>query len=422
MRKRTYWIVGGVVGVLVATGAVAAVVIASVQPVPLEATVPTAIAKRADIVSTVRGKGALAAASTASASFTAGGTVTGISVALGQSVSAGQDLATIDPSAADRELEKARGAYAAADVAVDGARANATRARDALEAARIALTGAQQPVSPAPTEGAPDDSVARVASAQQTVRDAESALTGAETEVGNAARARDDASRDVAAAESARAQTTLKAPIAGVVTAINGTIGSVAPGGGSSQDSPGQPTNAGSAGFMQISDTSAWTVTVAVSELDVARVASGQTAIITLPGAENEEVAGEVTIVAPTPSASADGVVTYPVTVKLAAPPKSPRLGLTAFVRIVVGEAKDVLALPNEAISITGPQAGTARVQAKNGRVTVLEVTTGIVGDGMTEIRSGLKAGDKVEIEAPSDTSQPEGGGGDDLGFDSEMQ
>ena len=123
LRKRTYWIVGGVVGVLVATGAVAAVVIASVQPVPLEATVPTAIAKRADIVSTVRGKGALAAASTASASFTAGGTVTGISVALGQSVSAGQDLATIDPSAADRELEKARGAYAAADVAVDGARA-----------------------------------------------------------------------------------------------------------------------------------------------------------------------------------------------------------------------------------------------------------------------------------------------------------
>lgn len=413
MKKRTWWIGGVALGVAAAAATAVVVVIAS-SSAPAEPPSPsttTATVERADVTAAISGKGTLAPLSTANVSFSSGGTVTGISVTLGQTVSAGQDLATIDPAAAERELEKVRSAASAADQGIATARANAARAREALEATRNALRLAQQPPAPVPTptEGAPpteapsaDERAAKIAAAQQAVRDAEGAVATADAEIAGAKRTRADAGRDVDAAEAVRAQTTLKAPIGGVITAVNGTIGSIASGGGASQEPAGQASGAsGAAGFIQISDTSAWTITVAVSELDITKVAVGQAAKISLPGAQNEDIAGAVTIVAPTPSTSTDGVVSYAVTVKLNEPPKNPKMGLTSFVSIVVAEAKDVPTLPSEAITTTEDGAGTVQVRTAKGSTKSVDVTTGVVGDGTTEIRSGLKAGDTVVIDIP---------------------
>ncbi|MFC9559771.1 efflux RND transporter periplasmic adaptor subunit [Agromyces sp. NPDC056965] len=408
MNRRKWWVVGTAVGLTVATAATIAVVSLTPAAAPNPSSEATAVVERSSVVSTVSGKGALAAVSTANASFASAGTVTGIAVTLGQTVTAGQDLATIDPAAADRDLEKARGAHAAAGQAVETARANAARARGALDAARTALQVAAQAPVAAPVEGVPsEDRPAKIAAAQQAVREAETAAATSETEIGGAVRTRDDAARDVAAAESARTQTTLKAPIGGVVTAINGTIGSAAAGGGNSQAGAGQAQAAASnsPGFIQISDTSSWMITVAVSELDVTKVAVGQAAKISLPGAGNEMITGEVTIVSPTPASATDGVVSYPVSVKLNEVPKNPRLGLTAFVEIVVAEAKDVPTLPSEAITETEPGSGGVRMRTAKGAVTFVEVKTGVTGDGKTEIKSGVKPGDTVIIDIP--TGQP---------------
>lgn len=429
MKKRMWWIGGIALGVAAVT--TVAVVVGASASAPSEPAAPkttTATVERADVTAAITGKGTLAPLSTANVSFPSGGTVTGISVTLGQTVSAGQDLATIDPAAADRELEKVRSAASAADQAIGTARANAARARETLEATRNALRIAQLPPAPVPTptEGAPpveqpsaEDRAAKIAAAQQAVRDAEAAVANADTEIAGAKRTRADAGRDVAAAESVRAQTTLKAPIGGVITAINGTIGSIASGGGTSQESGGQTQAAGGgAGFIQISDTSGWTITVAVSEIDITKVVVGQAARISMPGAQNEEIAGAVTIVAPTPSASTDGVVSYAVTVKLNEPPKNPKLGLTSFVSIVVGEAKGVPTVPSEAITPTGDGAGTVRLRSAKGTTKSVEVTTGIVGDGRTEIRSGLKPGDKVEMDIPAaPPMEPGADEGEDMSF-----
>lgn len=365
-------------------------------PAPILAT-----AERATITATVNGKGAIAAASTASAGFVDGGRVRTIAVAVGQTVAAGQELATVDPGPADLALEKTHGALVAAQSALDAARQTAQAGDDALAAAKATLAA----LAPdAPERPGTEATIRELAAQGPTRRDA----------VTQAEKTRDDARRDETAAQTTRDQTTLLAPIAGVVTAVNGTVGTILAGGQSSQagtDGATAVSAGAAAGLVSIADVSSLRVTATVPEADIATVAVGQTATVTLPVKGTEPIAGSVLTVAPTPQSSTDGVVSYAVAIQLAAPPSGVRLGQTAIVAIAVATAEKATVVPAEAVRLTSANKGTVVVHAKSGTTRTAEVTIGISTPTQVQIVDGLKPGDRVQVSLPT---VPAGGGGVD--------
>jgi multidrug efflux pump subunit AcrA (membrane-fusion protein) len=134
-------------------------------------------------------------------------------------------------------------------------------------------------------------------------------------------------------------------------------------------------------------------VVAGYAEADIAKMAPGETATITLPALPASSVTGTVTAVAPTSTVVSD-VVTYDVTIALDNPPSTVKVGMTADVSVVVQTATDTLELPSAAITTTGP-ISTVTVDS-NGVKKVTRVTTGLVGDSTTQIESGVKAGQVV--------------------------
>jgi membrane fusion protein, macrolide-specific efflux system len=137
------------------------------------------------------------------------------------------------------------------------------------------------------------------------------------------------------------------------------------------------------------------------AEADAASIAVGQGATVTLAALPDTEVAGTVVAISPT-STVVSNVVTYDVTIALTGTPSTVRDGMTADVSIIVDIARNVLELPNAAITTVGT---TSTVQLVQGGSTVTtDVTIGLVGESDTQITSGLKAGDKVHEASATST------------------
>lgn len=383
--KKKLLIGGAGAAVLVAVAIATSAALLTPDPTAESAPLQTATVTTESIVKTVTGKGTIDAETRASAAFRDAGTVTGIAVTVGQSVTAGQDLATIDPAAADLTIRRAQDARWAAGSGYDAAHAQLVASKNAVIAARSSLA--------APP---PDSDPAALAAA---LRDAEAQVVAAEAAIVQATVQVNDADREVAAARGARDSTTLKAPISGVVIAVNGTIGSVTSGGGSSGESGASGAASAAGGLIQIADVTSLVVTSQVAEADIASVAVGQVAAITVPSEPGVAIRGTVASVAPVPS-STDGVVRFPVTVRLTEVPAGVRLGLTALVSITTQEAADVLALPVDAVTLTSPSEGTVELQAGDdpAQTRTVTVTVGLVGTGLIEIRDGLKRDDTVVL------------------------
>jgi multidrug efflux pump subunit AcrA (membrane-fusion protein) len=96
-------------------------------------------------------------------------------------------------------------------------------------------------------------------------------------------------------------------------------------------------------------------------------------------------------------SSTSGSLTTFPVTVQLDA--ASPKLydGVGADVRITAATARDVIAVSNSAIH-TGLR-GTHTVTAiRNGKSITVPVTLGVAGVSLTEVRTGLRVGDRVVL------------------------
>ncbi len=229
----------------------------------------------------------------------------------------------------------------------------------------------------------------------------------------------------VAAAQAAVEQTTLKAPISGTITAVNGAVGATVSGNGSSvsrgaSSSAASPSGAGngsssnSSPFATIDSLNKLEIVSGFAEADATKLAAGQPATITFPALTNTEVAGKVVAVSST-STVVSNVVTYNVTIILINPPPEVKEGMTASVSVVDQTRSHVLQLPTSAITTSGRISTVQLLQ--NGKTTVTPVTTGLVGDSSTEILSGLKRGDvvvipTVAIAAASSSTPTTGAGG----------
>jgi trimeric autotransporter adhesin len=180
------------------------------------------------------------------------------------------------------------------------------------------------------------------------------------------------------------AAATLTSPVAGEVAAVGLTAG---------QPSSGQS--------ITIIGTGVQGVDIAVPLAQIDQVKIGQQATISADG-QTAELRGTVESVG-LMSTTSGSTTTFPVTVELDA--NSPHLfdGTGAEAVITTGTATKVLTVPNSAIR-TGPNGTHAVTVLQGGKTTIVPVTLGVAGPDVTEIKSGLKAGQQVVI---ADLSQP---------------
>ncbi len=339
----------GALVVLLLGGAGAAYASLSDGSEPEVAATPTTRVTRGTVLASVSASGSVESARARDLGFGTSGTVEKIYVDVGDKVKKGQVLARLDDTAAEESLAAAK---AALDAAADG---------DTDTAAGYA----------------------QYVSARNTYRQAKRTLAG----------------------------TVIKAPFAGTVVALNGTVGgsssatggssgssgSASPGGGGSGAARGggssSSSGGSSGGFVRLADTKRLQVVGEFTEADVTKLKVGQPATFSFDALAGVTASGEVTLIDPVAHTS-DNVVQYAVTISMTEVPETVRLGQTATVRVVVDRADDVLSVPSSSVTTAGGR--TTVTVLENGREVVTPVEVGVRGDTMTEIRSGLREGDEV--------------------------
>jgi multidrug efflux pump subunit AcrA (membrane-fusion protein) len=93
-------------------------------------------------------------------------------------------------------------------------------------------------------------------------------------------------------------------------------------------------------------------------------------------------------------SSSSSGSASFPVTIAVTGSPKGLYAGGAADVSIIVKQVENVLTVPTNAVHTENGK--TVVYQMVNGAQVSTPVTLGTTYGAATQIRSGLKAGDKV--------------------------
>jgi multidrug efflux pump subunit AcrA (membrane-fusion protein) len=121
-------------------------------------------------------------------------------------------------------------------------------------------------------------------------------------------------------------------------------------------------------------------VTARFSEADVARLAVGQPATVTLPNQDGKELKRKVSQIDPAGTVS-NRLVTYGVTIGFDQPEADLLLGQSANVAVVTSSATDVLYLPSTDVS-----------------GTTVTIRSGGQDHQYTEVTAGLREGDEVVV------------------------
>ncbi len=173
---------------------------------------------------------------------------------------------------------------------------------------------------------------------------------------------------------------TLTAPFAGVVADVNAKVGELVT----------------TAPVVNLIDITKFAVEITVDEVDVAYVAVGQSVAVLVDALGEPALQGTVVRIAPQATIN-NGVVSYKVTVEATPDQRVVKSGMTASAQIITAQAKNAIGLPRAAVHlIDGVQKVTV---VKNGVREVRTVETGVKGDDLVEIKSGIVAGDVIEID-----------------------
>jgi HlyD family secretion protein len=301
-----------------------------------------------------------------------------------------------------------------------------TSAQSAVTSAKSGVVTAQNNLDAAKQQQDVTEASGRlaVANAQQGVVSAQNALDAAASDrPSNISAQAGQVTAAQAAVEQAQRDlddTTLRAPVDGTVSALNGAVGefvtpssqtsALAPGsdatlpgtnnggGAAAAQAVANPTRPGGTQFLVLDNIDEFQVVMAYTETDAAGIAPGQKVRLTFDAVPDLELTGSVLSVSPTATAIS-GVISYYVTVVL--PKGDPRLksGMTAQAEVLTKEVPGVLAVPSAAVHT---QNGTSVVTVldPNGTQRSVTVQTGATGDGKTQILSGVTEGQQVVLPA----------------------
>jgi HlyD family secretion protein len=242
----------------------------------------------------------------------------------------------------------------------------------------------------------------------------------------------------VALAQNDVNNTILRAPVGGTVSAITGTVGEyLGAGAGTTALSPGSDaaipgvgaaassdaagnaasglsaTRPGGGAFIVLNNLNTFQVIVPFEESDASKVSPNQKVEVNFDAVPDLERDGTVLSVAPT-GVNISGVTNYYATVLLTE--SDPRLhaGQTAEVSVATQAVDNVLLVPNAAVLKDGGQT-FVNVPGPDGNPVRTPFQPGIVGDGSTQVLSGLREGQMIQLpQVNAPPAQPSGtiGGG----------
>jgi HlyD family secretion protein len=297
---------------------------------------------------------------------------------------------------------------------------NAMKAQMQVRTAQQNLADAQKALVDAQAGAkASTDAALALAKAQLAVKDADVALATAKdarakldegADAATLATAQSDVDKKrlaVSDAETALAGTKLTAPFDGTVLQTNVAVGDVV---------------AANTAILTVANLNALQVLASVDETTIRRVSAGQPAQITFDAVPGQTLQGQVGEV-PLQGTLQGGVMVYEVPISLVGAEKLPLLvGMTANVKIAVGQAENALLVPAMALQKAN---GMYQVLVPNtadpaGQPEAVPVEVGLSDGSYTQITRGLNDGDKVVVEltaAQSNNNNFRGGGGGFIGI-----
>ena len=142
-------------------------------------------------------------------------------------------------------------------------------------------------------------------------------------------------------------------------------------------------------------------------QIDISDIAKNMKASISTKTTGDTEMTGEVTFVSPIPgitntskdssSTSKSSSGNYPIEVTIKDPSSRLRIGMTAKIKIIENEAKDVLAVPSSYIMTDESGENVVYVKNADGSKRDVRVVTGLKTDYYVEVKSDeLKEGDTI--------------------------
>ena len=203
-------------------------------------------------------------------------------------------------------------------------------------------------------------------------------------------------------------KTTVRAPIAGLVTTLRVKAGEVTVIG--TMNNPGTQ-------LMTISDMSAVQAVLMVDETDTPSIQVGQKALLTIDAYPGQSFGGLVTEVGNSPILRDDtdlqgltttsDAINFKVKAKVLAPPPGIRPGFSVTAFVITGTRAKVAAVPLAAVVLRDSprgdktEAGMPRTEEgvyalRDGKAIFVPVKTGLTGDLMVELRSGLPPGEEI--------------------------
>jgi HlyD family secretion protein len=303
------------------------------------------------------------------------------------------------------------GATSAACQQVETSKAAVQDAKRAVISSETALDSAQERERVDAASGK-----LSIENAKQSVLTAQNELDSAGTDrpadIESQSAAVQDAQAAVALAERKRDDAALRAPVAGVVSAINGAVGEfVGPAAGATALAPGStarlpdvsagasaPIGGGTGapsggGFIVLNNVDTFQLVVPFEEADAARVGPGQQVEVSVDAVPDLTRPGTVLAVAPT-GAEASGIVNYDATIILTESDPRLRDGQTAEAAVTVETRQGVLRVPSVAVTTDGNGTHVTSPGSDGPRATPFDA--GLAGDRYTEVLSGLNEGQEV--------------------------
>lgn len=415
-------IIGAVVALVVVALIVVGVFASAASRVPQ---VSAADVTKQDLTQTVSASGQIDSNAESSVFPPTTGTLATIDVTDGQAVHTGQTLAVMDAAplraaeeAAQAALAQARSGLVAArraapssadrraaDAAVSAAAAAVSAARghydDAYAIHHLLVSIHASETSVTAAYRAKADAYSGLKQAQSGLAQAKAArkkLTDADAAVAAAAEGVDAADQALALAQRNVDGATLTAPIDGVVIfagSSSAAAGAAAGAGGGAKPSAGSAVSPAAAPFsvVQLADLS---FDAQVDEADVAHVAVGQKATVTLDAFPGVNFTTKVTQVKTQAISTSTGGTAFPVLLALKDTGKRLLVGMGGNVDIAVSGIAGAVVVPVEALF---DEAGGTYVYVISGTVVHrTKVTTGITTDTQAQILSGVTPGQKVAL------------------------
>ena len=376
MKRKKLWISLGALAVLLVGG----VGIAGMQDKGLGVQVATV--GRENLTAKVSANGKVQAVTKADISANVMGQVTRLAVKEGDRVTRGQFLMEIDPRSARANADAMQANLQAAQSDLISATANLAQAKSDLARAKANR----------------EAGIIAAADFEKIRTTYETATATQET----SRRRTEQAKANVAQSHVGLGNSTITAPMDGVVTARRIELGETAV--------PGIQNSAGTV-LVTISDMSKVEAEMEVDEASIPSVKLGQEAQIRIDAYPNQTFRGQVTEVGGSPmlKLSSNEATKFKVKVWIKDPPLTIKPGLSAQADIYTGSRDQALAIPFQSLVMREiklkpgevRQPGSAREEegvfiSEGGKAKFLAVKTGLMGDLSVEVSSGLKGGETL--------------------------